>query len=128
MKKFAHIVENLVANIAKFNDQASPPENWIDVSAMACNIGWPIVSGSPEPPPSRWHTVTADHLGWELTPEGQALKDAAEAIPTNEEIYDETIQNFKLIKALVLCLNDGSFVPGSNLTNNQLKTLIISKM
>lgn len=130
MKKFAHIVDNLVNNIAKFKDNASPPTQWIDITGIQCGIGWPIVGGVPLAPPSKWHTVTATNDGWEITPENQALKDAEEAAqnPTNAEIFDKTIQNFKLIKGLVLSLNDGSFVAGSNYTNAQIKTIITAKM
>lgn len=128
MKKFAHIVDNLINNIAKFNDNASPPIGWIDVTGIDSGIGWPIVDSVPLSPPSKWHTVTATNDGWEITPENQALKDAEETPPTNEEIFDKTIQNFKLIKGIVLALNDGSFIPGSNYTNAQIKTIITDKM
>lgn len=48
--------------------------------------------------------------------------------PTNDEIYDQTLQNSALLKALVLCLNDGSIVPGANVTGAQLKSAIKAKM
>ena len=48
--------------------------------------------------------------------------------PTNEEIYDQTMQNSKVIKGLVLALNDGSIVPGTNMTNAALKAAIKAKM
>ena len=48
--------------------------------------------------------------------------------PTNDEIYDRTLQNEKLLKAVVLALNDGTFVPGSSVTNAALKTAIKAKM
>ncbi len=48
--------------------------------------------------------------------------------PTLDEIYDQTIQNQKVLKALVLCLNDGSIVPGANVTKSALKTAIKAKM
>lgn len=128
MQKFAHIIDNLVNNIAKFNDQATPPLNWIDVTGIESGIGWPIVDGVPLAPPSKWHTVTATNDGWEITPENQALKDLEEQGPTNEEIFDKSVQNFKMLKALVLALNDASFVPGSNYTNAQIKIIITDKM
>jgi len=34
----------------------------------------------------------------------------------------------KLIKAIILALNDGSFIPGSNYTNAQLKAIIKAKL
>jgi len=48
--------------------------------------------------------------------------------PTIDEVYDQTIQNQKVLKALALCLNDGSFVPGSNHTGAQLKAIVKAKM
>ena len=47
---------------------------------------------------------------------------------TLDEIYDQTIQNQRLLKALVLCLNDGSIVPGANVSGADLKTAIKAKM
>jgi len=49
-------------------------------------------------------------------------------LPTNEEIYDQVMQNSKVLKAIVLALNDGSFVPGSNYTTAQIKTGIKNRM
>ena len=48
--------------------------------------------------------------------------------PTLDEIYDQTILNQRVLKALALALNDGSFVPGSNVTNVQLKAIVKAKM
>ena len=48
--------------------------------------------------------------------------------PTLDEIYDKTILNERVLKALALALNDGSFIPGSNLTNAQLKAIHKAKM
>ncbi len=48
--------------------------------------------------------------------------------PTLDEIYDQTILNQRVLKALALALNDGSFVPGSDLSNAQLKAAIKAKM
>lgn len=48
--------------------------------------------------------------------------------PTNDEIYDRTIQNQALLKALVLSINDGSIVPGANVSNARLKSAIKAKM
>lgn len=128
MLKFALIIDNIVSNMAKFQDGSTPPENWIDVTAIDCGIGWPIVGAVPLAPPSKWHTVTVTNDGWEITAENQALKDAEEAVPTNEEIYDATIQTQKLLKAVVLSLNDGTFVPGAAISNAALKAIILAKM
>ena len=55
---------------------------------------------------------------------------AQNAEPTNDDIYDSTIKNNKLIKAIVLSLNDvGAFtVDGSKLSGSKLKALIKDKM
>ena len=128
MQKFAQVTDSLVVNMANFDDGDSPPSSWIDVTSIDCGIGWPIVAGVPLAPPSKWHTVNATNDGWEITPENQALKDAAETPPTNEEIYDATVQNQKLLKAVVLSLNDGTFVPGANISNSALKAIITANM
>jgi len=47
---------------------------------------------------------------------------------TNGEIYDIVMLNEKVLKAVILALNDGTFVPGSNYTNAQLKTGIKNRM
>jgi hypothetical protein len=47
---------------------------------------------------------------------------------TNDEIYDQVLQNQKVFKAYVLAVNDGSIVPGSNMTNAQLKAAVKAKM
>ncbi len=48
--------------------------------------------------------------------------------PTNDEIYDRVIQNRKVFKGYVLAINDGSIVPGSNMTGAQLKAAVKAKM
>lgn len=48
--------------------------------------------------------------------------------PTADEIYDQTMQNQKLLKALVLCINDGTIVPGANVSGAALKAAIKDKM
>jgi len=128
MQKFAEITDNLITNIANFQDGATLPTGWIDITGNDGGIGWPIVGGVPEAPPSKWHTVNATNDGWEITPENQALKDEEETPLTNDEIYDLTVQNQKLLKAVVLSLNDGTFVPGANISNAALKTIILANM
>lgn len=78
MKKFAEIADNIVINISNFKDDeiAQPP--WIDVTGLVCDIGWPLDGGVPLEKPSRWHTVTSDSSGWEISSENQALKDQYE--------------------------------------------------
>ncbi len=48
--------------------------------------------------------------------------------PTDDEIYDQVIQNQKVFKGYVLATNDGSIEPGSNMTGAQLKAAVKAKM
>jgi len=48
--------------------------------------------------------------------------------PTLDELYDLELQSFNVLKALIIALNDGTFVPGSNYTAAEGKTRIKSKM
>ena len=54
--------------------------------------------------------------------------DPAPTPPTNDEIYDRVIQNRKVFKGYVLAVNDGSIVPGSNMTGPQIKAAVKAKM
>jgi len=44
------------------------------------------------------------------------------------EQYDREIGSNKLIKAVVLALNDGSFIPGANASPSQIKAAIKAKL
>lgn len=65
---------------------------------------------------------------------GQQIRDIVTAYvpPTqdeiNDEIYDQLTQQNKVLKALIMALNDGTFVPGSNYTNAQIKQGIKNRM
>ena len=48
--------------------------------------------------------------------------------PTTDEIYDAVIQNQKVLKAIVLSLNDGTLVPGANVSNATLKAIVKANM
>ena len=48
--------------------------------------------------------------------------------PTNDQIYDQVIQNQKVFKGYVLAVHDGSIVPGSNMTGAALKAAVKAKM
>lgn len=48
--------------------------------------------------------------------------------PTIDQIYDQTLLNERVLKAVVLALNDGSLPVGANLTGPQLKTIIKAHM
>ena len=47
--------------------------------------------------------------------------------PTNDELYNMAMRNSTL-KALISALNDGSFIPGNNLSDEDVKKIIESKM
>ena len=44
--------------------------------------------------------------------------------PTKAELITQALNNKKHFKALVLALNDGSFIPGSNYTNQQIRDIL----
>jgi hypothetical protein len=50
------------------------------------------------------------------------------ALPTLDQIYDQTLQNQRLLKGLILALNDGSLPVGQNRTAPQVKAAIRAKM
>jgi len=68
-----------------------------------------------------------------LTPEEEALRDMEDAAPptpppTNDEIYDDVMRNQRVLKAFALCINDGTIVPGANVTPAALKAAVKAKM
>ena len=48
--------------------------------------------------------------------------------PTNDQIYDQVMQNQAVLKAFALCINDGSIVPGAGVTGAALKAAVKAKM
>jgi len=48
--------------------------------------------------------------------------------PTNDEIYDQVMQQQAVLKAFALCINDGSIVPGANVSGAALKAAVKAKM
>ncbi len=86
---------------------------------------------------------TPDQIFWPALPDGGAGGEQTSRVnlstfvlelnpsklpPTNDEIYDQVIQNQKVFKGYVLAVNDGSIVPGSNMTGPQLKAAVKAKM
>tara|TARA_Y100000296_G_scaffold56509_1_gene64839 strand:- start:133 stop:501 length:369 start_codon:yes stop_codon:yes gene_type:complete len=55
---------------------------------------------------------------WEFS---QTLRDELDYNNSDDKLVDDILTNKNIIKALILALNDGTFVPGSNYTNTQLK-------
>jgi hypothetical protein len=60
MKKIAKIENGIVSNIEKF-DGDDIPNGYIDVTETKCDIGDPVVDGSPVERPSEFHTVKEKH-------------------------------------------------------------------
>jgi len=102
----ALIFKNKVVQIEDVQFPVHSSLVWIDITGVSPTptVGWSydgVNFSSPPPPP---------------TP------------PTDNKIYDRTIRSDKVLKAIVLALNDSSFVPGSNYSNASLKNIIRSKM
>ncbi len=88
---------------------------FIDVAETPDQIVWPTL---PDGDPGSERTSRVD-------PSTKALElDSDNLPPTKDEIYDQVLQNQKVFKAYVLAINDGSIVPGSNMTGAQLKAAV----
>ena len=79
----------------------------------------------PNDPANRHYQEVQDWIALGNTPDPA---DPPPPPPTNDEIYDQVIQNQKVLKAYVLAVNDGSIVPGSNMTNAALKAAVKAHM
>ncbi len=103
---FALILKNEVVQIKDIEVPVSASLQWIDINNInpTPQVGWAydgsVFTSPPEP----------------------------SAPPTNDEVYDEVIQSQKVLKAFVLCINDGTIIPGANVSGAELKIAIKSKM
>ena len=103
---FALIFDGKVVQIEAGQFPVSASLEWVDIDGItpAPGAGWSYdgtdFTAPPPPPPP----------------------------PTNDQIYDQVIQNEKVLKGYVLAINDGSIVPGSNMTNAALKAAVKAKM
>ena len=75
-------------------------------------------------PPKYW-TINADDTVTLMTVAEQAAVDEAELKAEKDNLSTHLD---RVLKAVILALNDGSFVPGSNYTPVQLKTIIRGKL
>ena len=57
-----------------------------------------------------------------------ALADPPAPPPTDDEIYDIAVKTQKVLNAIVLSINDGTLVPGANVTNAALKAIVKANM
>ncbi len=48
--------------------------------------------------------------------------------PTNDEIYNQVIQNQTVLRAYMLAVNDGSIIPGGNMGVVQIRAAVKAKM
>ena len=103
---FALVFDGQVVQIETTQFDVAPTLSWVDIAGVspAPEVGWSYdgtdFTAPPPPPPP----------------------------PTNDQIYDEVIQNQRVFKGYVLAVNDGSIVPGSNMTNAALKAAVKAKM
>ena len=67
-------------------------------------------------------SVNADDVTVEFTVRNKTAQEL------DDEKDEQASNQLESLKALVLALNDGSFVPGSNHTNAQLKAIIKAKL
>lgn len=86
-------------------DNAEPPENSIEIPENEI----PIHGGM------KW-----DGSKW--------INTVKSLPPTNDEIYDNVIQREKVLNAIILSLNDGTLIPGANISNAAIKAVIRNNM
>src|SRR4051812_48919165 len=82
-------------------------DNFIAVPNATASIGWKMVGQTfvdPNPPPPPL------------------------PIPTVDEIYDQVLRDQRVVKAIVMAINDGTLIVGGNKTGAQLKSIIKAKM
>ena len=66
--------------------------------------------------------------GWIATGNIPDPADPPPPPPTNDEIYDAVIRSQKVLRAVVLSINDGTLVPGANVSGAALKVIVKANM
>ena len=79
----------------------------------------------PNEPANRHYQAVQDWIALGNTPDPA---DPPPSPPTDDEIYDMFIKTQRAFKGYVLAVNDGSIIPGSNMTGAQLKSAVKAKM
>lgn len=121
MQYLAIVAWTATFRLAKYQDYETEAEAVAHVARVVDKFPDAFVVPHPGGGPSKWlidpvaKTLSVDPLP---PPPG----------PTNDEIYDLVIKNQKVFKGYVLAVNDGSIVPGSNMTGADLKTAVKAKM
>lgn len=105
--KFAQVEDNLITNFAVYEDGETPPEGWIDVTGIFCDIGYPVVAGVPVERPSKFYTVNAAHDGWELTTEGDDKRKADNNGRVKNELSTIDVETVRCIREFLLLKFDG---------------------
>lgn len=122
MKQFIAIVDATVENrVGKFWDFDLLSEAEDHVKVVEDRFPEAFTANNPGGESEDWLVdMTAKTIAYDPLPPDPG--------PTLDEIYDRTLQSQQLLRALVLCLNDGSIVPGANVSNSDLKAAIKAKM
>jgi len=64
----------------------------------------------------------------EVTVLADAPPTPAPVKPSNDEVYDQAIQNNRIIRALIKSINKGTLVTGGRVTGQELKAIIKAEM
>ncbi len=96
------------------NEPDYPLTGWIHSPALTAVVGYS----------SKYWVITGDVVSLM----SQAEMDAVDLAEQEAEKDNLSSNLDRVLKAFVLALNDGSFVPGSNYTGPQLKSIIRSKL
>lgn len=83
------------------------------------NLTWIDMTGeSPQP-----------KVGWGYDGSFSApIPSAPTPVPSDEDVYNSMLKHQRAFKAYILAVNDGSIVPGSNMTGAALKAAVKAKM
>ncbi len=108
MKRYAEIKDNLIKNVAVFEDESELPEGWIDITDITGGKGDIVIDGKLVPKPSRYHV--ADGTEWVLTPENKILfddeqKKISNAIEVNK-VYSDLEKGVEVAGATYSCNKD----------------------
>lgn len=114
MPSYLHRATKQILNSVASADLPESLANYIEYPDLTAVVGQP----------SKYWIITADVISLM----DQAAMDAVDAAEL-ESNNDSLATNLdRVVMALVLVLNDGSLIPGSNYTNLQIKNIIKAKL